>query len=125
MIIIHDMITLLRHAASALRRAARVMPAVVVGGARQTGKSTLVGRVANQATGSAFSFASTYAIGYLAVKYYAGGRKLGASEMKTLYTPLTQEASQLHAKYLPEIQQRAKSLDTTSILNLVRGKAVV
>jgi len=38
---------------------------------------------------------------------------------------LTQEAGQLHAKYLPEIQQRAKSLDTASILNLVRGQAAV
>jgi hypothetical protein len=42
--------------------------------------------------------------------------------MKALYTPLVQEASQLHSKYIPEIQQRAKSLDTTTILNLVRGK---
>jgi uncharacterized protein len=48
MIIIHDMDVLPRHAAVALRRAARVMPAVVVSGARQTGKSTLVGRVANR-----------------------------------------------------------------------------
>jgi predicted AAA+ superfamily ATPase len=45
MIIIHAMIARPRHAATALRRAAKVMPAVIVSGARQTGKSTLVGRI--------------------------------------------------------------------------------
>jgi hypothetical protein len=48
MIIIYGMDTVPRLAASALRRAARVMPAVVVSGARQTGKSTLVGRIVNR-----------------------------------------------------------------------------
>lgn len=74
---------------------------------------------------SGFSFASTYAIGHLAEKYYAGGRTLGGAEIKSLYTPLTQEAGHLHARYLPEIQERAKSLDTTAIMNLLRGKAAV
>jgi len=41
MIIIIDMVTLPRLAARTLAEAARVMPAVVVAGARQTGKSTL------------------------------------------------------------------------------------
>jgi hypothetical protein len=85
----------------------------------------LVGRIANEATGSAFSFASTYAIGHLAVRYYSGGRKLGGSELKSLYAPLANEAKQLHARYAPEIQQRARNLDATSIMNLVRGKDAV
>jgi uncharacterized protein (DUF697 family)/tellurite resistance protein len=97
----------------------------LIGGFGKKIGGKLVGRIANEATGSAFSFASTYAIGQLAVKYYAGGRKLGGAEMKALYTPLVQEAGQLHTKYLPDIQQRAKTLDVTSILNLVRGKAAV
>ncbi len=33
--------------------------------------------------------------------------------------------NELHANYLPEIRQRATSLDTTSIVNLVRGKVMV
>lgn len=97
----------------------------LIGGFGRKLGGKMAGRIASQATGSAFSFASTYAIGHLAVKYYAGGRTLGASEMKALYTPLTQQASQLHRQYLPEIQQRAKSLDAASILNLVRGQAPV
>jgi uncharacterized protein (DUF697 family)/tellurite resistance protein len=85
----------------------------------------LAGRVANQATGSAFSFASTYAIGHLAVKYYSAGRTFGSSELKSLYAPLANEAKTLHARYLPEIQQKAGSLDTATILNFVRGKTTV
>lgn len=45
MIIIHAVEPEPRLASEALRRAATVMPAVVVTGARQTGKSTLVGRL--------------------------------------------------------------------------------
>lgn len=97
----------------------------LIGGFGKKLGGKLAGRMANQATGSAFSFAATYAIGHLAVKYYAGGRSLGGSEMRTLYTPMVEKARQLHSQYLPEIQQRAKTLDTTSILNLVRGKAAV
>lgn len=60
-----------------------------------------------------------------AVLYHAGGRKLSAADMKAMYTPMLNEAKQLHATYAGEIQQRAGSLDTTAILNLVRGKAAV
>ena len=97
----------------------------IIGGFGKKLGGKTIGRIANQATGSAFSFASTYAIGHLAVKYYAGGRKLGAGELKNLQAPLTAEARELHGKYLPEIEQRARSLDSTAILDLVRGKTAV
>lgn len=97
----------------------------LIGGFGKKFAGKLAGRIANEATGSAFSFASTYAIGHLAVNYYAGGRKLGGSDMKALYAPLIHEAGQLHTKYITDIQQRAKTLDATTILNLVRGKAMV
>lgn len=81
-------------------------------------------RAIGQATGSAFSFASTYAIGHAAERYHAGGRTLGSAEMKSLFGKLTQEGRELQAKHLPQIQERAKSLDATSILSLVRGSVV-
>lgn len=97
----------------------------LIGGFGKKLGGKLAGRIANEATGSAFSFASTYAIGQLAEKYYAGGRKLGGNEMRTLYAPLSEQAKQLHTQYLPDIQQRAQTLDVGSILNLVRGKVAV
>lgn len=91
---------------------------------RKLGGKT-VGKVADQLAGSAVSFASTYAIGHLAQNYYAGGRKLAAPDLKKLVGPLQSKARELHTKYLPEIQERAKTLDTAAILSLVRGSAPV
>jgi len=82
---------------------------------------TMAGKAADQLTGSAFSFASTYAIGHVAEKYYSGGRTLDAVTMKSLFVPLQAQARELHAKYIPEIQERAKSLTPSSIISMVSG----
>lgn len=87
---------------------------------RKLGGKT-VGKVADQVAGSAVSFASTYAIGHMAQSYYAGGRNLAAPDLKKLIGSLQSQARELHTRYLPEIQERAKTLDTAAILSLVRG----
>ena len=87
---------------------------------RKLGGKT-VGKVADQLTGSAMSFASTYAIGHVAQRYYSGGRSLAAPDMNKLIEPLQTQARELHTQYLPQIQERAKTLDAASILSLVRG----
>ena len=79
------------------------------------------GKLANQLTGSAFSFASTWAIGHLAVQYHAGGRRLGAADMKAVYEPLLAKAKDLHPRYLPQIQQQAKSLTPATVLEYFQG----
>jgi tellurite resistance protein/uncharacterized protein (DUF697 family) len=78
-------------------------------------------RIGSQSAGSAMSFASTYAIGMLADRYYAEGRKLNLSSLKSLYEPLREKAQQMHATYLPEIREKSRHLDVGSVLNLVRG----
>lgn len=83
------------------------------------------GKIANQVTGSAFSFASTYAIGHVAEKYHCGGSRLAAPEMKSLFTSLSEQARSLHAQHLPAIQERAKTLNPAAILAMVRGKEPV
>jgi uncharacterized protein (DUF697 family)/tellurite resistance protein len=88
-------------------------------GKKMAGKKA--GKIANQMTGSAFSFASTWAIGHLAVNYYAGGRRFGTAEMKAVYEPLLAKAKELHSRYLPEIQQQAQSLNPATVLDYVRG----
>ncbi len=85
----------------------------------------LAGRAASQITGSAMSFASTYAIGHIAEKYYSSGCKLDTASVKSTFESLQGQAKALHATYLPQIQERAKSLDTAEILSLVRGKTPV
>jgi uncharacterized protein (DUF697 family)/tellurite resistance protein len=92
-------------------------------GKKLIGKTT--GRIAEQITGSAFSFASTYAIGHIAEKYHTSGRTLSSPEIKNLYQSLSTQAKDLHTKHLPEIQQRAKSLNPAAILSMVRGTTPV
>jgi len=81
----------------------------------------LAGNAADQITGSAFSFASTYAIGYVAENYYSSGRAMDSAKLKSLFVSLQDQARQLHSKYLPEIQERAKTLTPSSILSMVGG----
>ena len=81
----------------------------------------LAGKAADQITGSAFSFASTYALGQLAEKYYQGGRRLDTASSRQLFTSLQSQARDLHTRYLPQIQEKAKSINPASILQMVTG----
>jgi len=85
----------------------------------------LAGRAADQLPGSAFSFGSTYAIGQIAENYYSTGSKMDTANMKATFASLSQKARELHSQYLPQIQERAQSLNPTEILSLVRGNAPV
>ena len=82
----------------------------------------MAGKVASGATGSAFSFASTYAIGHVADRYYSGSQSLPKTECKSLLSNLTTEGKALYEKYLPEIRERASTLNASSIAALVQGK---
>lgn len=78
------------------------------------------------ATGMAFSFASTYALGQVAKRYYAGGRKMSADLLKQSFQETLAPAKALQTQYLPEIRQRASTLNAAEIMSLVKGdKAAV
>jgi uncharacterized protein (DUF697 family)/tellurite resistance protein len=79
------------------------------------------GRIGGAATGMAFSFASTYALGHVAKRYYAGGRQMSTQLLQESFQGLLGPAKQMQTQYLPQIQQRAQTLDATQIMNLVRG----
>jgi hypothetical protein len=53
------------------------------------------------------SFATTYALGQLSRQYYAGGRRLGAVELRSLFDGLLSDGSRLQQQYLPQIQNQA------------------
>ena len=75
----------------------------------------------NQAVSTGMSFAATYALGQVAKHYYAGGRTLSTQMLKEAYANTVQEAQGLSARYLPDIQARAKTLNAGSVLAMVRG----
>ncbi len=72
------------------------------------------------ATGVAFSFATTYALGQLARRYYGGGRQMSTAVLKDTFQQLLGPAKQMQQQYLPQIEQRARTLDATQVMNLVR-----
>ncbi len=75
-----------------------------------------------QAVSSGMSFASTYALGHVAKRYYAGGRQLSGSMLKEAVAGLTAKAQGLHSQYLPQMQAQAKTLDPSKLLALVRQR---
>jgi uncharacterized protein (DUF697 family)/tellurite resistance protein len=82
---------------------------------------SVLGGVGRQAVSSGMSFASTYALGQLAKRYYAGGRTLSAQVLKDTYAGIAQQAQGLYGRYLPAMQDKARTLDTGKVLALVRG----
>lgn len=80
------------------------------------------GKVGGAATGMAFSFATTYALGQVAKRYYAGGRVMNTALLRQTFQDLLGPAKQMQAQYLPQIQQQARSLDMAQVMNLVRGR---
>jgi uncharacterized protein (DUF697 family)/tellurite resistance protein len=77
--------------------------------------------IGNQAVSSGMSFASTYALGHVAKRYYAGGRTLSTQMLKDTFAGVVQEGKSLQTQYLPAIQEKARTLDTAKVMALVRG----
>lgn len=80
-----------------------------------------IGGLGGAATGMAFSFATTYALGQVARRYYAGGRVMSTAMLRETFQGLLTPAKQLQTQYLPQIQQKAATLDAGQIMALVRG----
>lgn len=77
--------------------------------------------VGQQAVSTGMSFATTYALGHVAKRYYAGGRTLSTQMLKDAYASTMQNAQDLSTRYRPDMQARAQSLDARSVMAMVRG----
>ena len=82
----------------------------------------MLGGLGRQAVSSGMSFATTYALGHVAKRYYAGGRVLSAQMLKDAYAGTLQQAQGLQAQYLPAMREQARTLDTGKLLAMVRGR---
>lgn len=81
----------------------------------------LLGGIGKQAISSGMSFASTYALGHVAKRYYAGGRTLSTQMLQEAFSTMLGEAKGLQSRYLPDMQATARSLDLTKLVSMVRG----
>lgn len=118
-----------RHIADFLAVAGVGMTAQVIDGFARKLIGGLLGRVAGgfvgglsrRAAGSALAFGTTYALGHLAKRYYAGGRKLTGEELKSAFTDLVARARGVEAQHATDISARARTIDVPNLLSLVRG----
>jgi uncharacterized protein (DUF697 family) len=79
----------------------------------------LIGGIAKQAVSSGMSFGTTYALGHLANRYYAGGRTFSAAVIKDTYQSLLGEAKALEGQYLPAMRAKAQTIDLGELLREV------
>jgi uncharacterized protein (DUF697 family)/tellurite resistance protein len=80
-----------------------------------------IGRtVGRQVASSGMTFATTYAIGRVAQRYYAGGRTLDSATLKQTFTGLLDEARGLAPRYRQQIEQKAATIDVRSLASLVK-----
>lgn len=75
---------------------------------------------AKQSVSSGFSFATTYALGTLAVRYYSSGRTLTGQDLRDTYATLLNDAKGLYGRHLPAIQERARSVNLAQLVEDVR-----
>jgi uncharacterized protein (DUF697 family)/tellurite resistance protein len=93
----------------------------LLGGLLGKAAGRMAGKIGGTATGMAFSFASTYALGQIAKRYYAGGRQMNTAVLRESFQNLLGPAKELQVKYLPEIQQTASGLDAAKVMTMIRG----
>jgi uncharacterized protein (DUF697 family)/tellurite resistance protein len=82
----------------------------------------ILGGLGKQAVSSGMSFTSTYALGHVAKRYYGGGRTLSAQMLRETFDDMLGRARELQARHLPAMQEKARSLNSASILDLVRTR---
>jgi len=94
----------------------------LIGGLLGKAAGRTLGRIGGAATGMAFSFATTYALGQVAKRYYAGGRVMSTALLQQTFQELLQPAKRLQTQYMPQIEQTARGLDAGKVMAMVRGR---
>jgi uncharacterized protein (DUF697 family)/tellurite resistance protein len=76
--------------------------------------------VGRQVASSGMTFATTYAIGRVAQRYYAAGRTMDGATLKQTFAGLVDEARGLAPRYRQQIEQKAATIDMRSLASLVK-----
>ncbi len=76
----------------------------------------LLGGLVKEATGSAFGFATTYALGHVAKKYYASGRTLSTAQLKDVFATLLENGRSMQGRYSGDILQRSRTVNVSELL---------
>lgn len=79
----------------------------------------LLGSVGRQAASSGMAFVSTYAIGQVARRYYAGGRRLEPVQLKETYQSMLGEARSLLGNAQTQIQSQLATIRSRGLRDIV------
>lgn len=108
----------------------RLFSGVVGSVAGKTGQ--VAAEITGGVAGTALTFATTYALGKVADRYYAEGRKMDLSIFKAEFTSLVEKAKSLQTQYgtaiaakAGELAEKFKGMDVSTVLgNILQGKAI-
>ena len=93
----------------------------LVRGASKKFGGKFVGGLLTQVTQSAVAFATTYAIGQAANKYYSSGRSISMNQVKDVFGQMLNQGRTLSSQYSSQIVQQASTLKTGDLLSLVKN----
>ncbi len=82
----------------------------------------MLGGIGRQAVSSGMSFASTYALGQVAKRYYAANRSLSAEMLKSTFNELLADAKSIGLRNQSAIQSKASTLDIGKLVAAVRDQ---
>jgi uncharacterized protein (DUF697 family)/tellurite resistance protein len=92
----------------------------LVGGLARGLAGGLLGGLAGEAAGSAVAFATTYALGQVAKRYYASGRNLTTEQLKETFSTMLNEARSMQGRYSGDILQKSRQVNVAELLPMVR-----
>lgn len=79
-----------------------------------------MGKVAKKATGPLLAFATTFAIGQVAKRYYASGRTLSNVNLKSIYQENVTKGQQLYSQYSGQVAESARSTNLNNLMSMIR-----
>ena len=94
----------------------------LIGGFARRLTGGMLGGLVGEATGSAFAFASTYAIGQVARRYYASGRTLSGAQLKDVFATMLANGRSMQGRYSGDILQRSRQVNISELMPLVSLK---
>lgn len=92
----------------------------LVGGLARRVAGGLLGGLVGQAAGSSFAFATTYALGQVAKRYYASDRTLETSQLKEVFSSMINEGRSMQGRFAGDIAQKSREVNVAELLPLVR-----
>jgi uncharacterized protein (DUF697 family)/uncharacterized tellurite resistance protein B-like protein len=93
----------------------------LIGGLFGKAAGRAIGGLARGTAGIAFSFATTYALGHVAMRYYAGGRTMTTGMLQEAFQSMLGQAKGLERQYRPQIEQQARTVDVGRLLQMVKS----